>query len=189
MSNTNLRSFVGLPISEPLSSELESLAAELSALDVNRMTWVPSDNYHITLLFLDTQSPQWLEQFALEIDQQLELEPIEITLSHLMPFPESSPKLLAAMIEENAQLTKLHQDLKRIALNLGVQVERRRFKPHITLARKFPKTGQHLMLPTLEKTTMVASEMFIYESRLRQTGAEYYPLYGFGTEFDDAYEA
>jgi 2'-5' RNA ligase len=188
MSNNSLRAFVGLPIFEPLQSELESVSAHLASMDTNKMSWVPHDNYHITMLFLEEQSPEWLEEFALAIDEQLVFEPIKISTTHLMPFPEASPKLLAAMIENSSELEQLHQDLKRIAKSLGFLAEKRRFKPHITLARKFPKSGKHLFLPTLKKVSMEASELVIYESQLHQTGARYFPLYGFGPEVFDAIE-
>lgn len=185
MTNSNLRAFVGLPVVDPMLKELDSLASQLAGLDGNRMSWVPRENYHITLLFLDEQSPQWLEEFAEAIDEEISFEPLEISLSRITPFPEGSPKLLVAMVDKNEQLLDLHHDLKRLARQLGFQPEKRRFKPHITLARKFPRFGQHLMPPAVNKVSMYASEMVIYESQLRQSGARYYPLYGFGSQEED----
>jgi len=55
----------------------------------------------------------------------------------------------------------------------------RRFRPHITLARKFPRSGQ-LMIPSVANVVGdIATELVIYESKLSASGAEYYPIFEF----------
>ena len=189
MSHNNLRTFVGLPVSEPLLSYLSGVSASLSALDTQRLAWVPDNKYHVTLLFLGYQSPEWLDDFAQVLDEQLYFEPQQLTASQVLPFPESSPKLLAAMLEQNEGLLSLHNDIKRIAVSLGFQPEKRRFIPHITLARKFPRHGYLSIPPAIEKTSAEASELVVYESQLHPDGAQYFPLYGYAAltyeEYDD----
>lgn len=179
MSNNNMRTFVGLPIPDPLLSSLSSMASSLAAIDTNRMSWVTEQNYHLTLLFLNEQSPRWLENFAQALDEQLYFEPIELTVTHILPFPESSPKLLAAIVDGNDALLSLQNDIKRIAANLGYQAERKRFMPHITLARKFPRSGHQSIPPAIDKISAEANELVVYESQLHQDGAQYFPLYGY----------
>lgn len=179
MSNNNMRTFVGLPIPDPLLSKLSSMSSSLASIDTNRMSWVTEQNYHVTLLFLNEQSPQWLDDFAQALDEQLHFEPIEITVSHILPFPESSPKLLAAIVDSNEGLLSLHNDIKRIAASLGYQAEKRRFMPHITLARKFPRFGRHSIPVAIDKISAEATELVVYESQLHQDGAQYFPLYGY----------
>ena len=189
MSNNNLRTFVGLPVPELLLSYLSGVSSSLSALDTQRLAWVPENKYHVTLLFLGDQSPDWLDEFAQALDEQLYFEPQQLTVSQVLPFPESSPKLLAAMLEQNEALLTLHNDIKRIASSLGFQPEKRRFAPHITLARKFPRHG-HLSIPlAIEKISVEASELVVYESQLHPGGAQYFPLYGYAAltyeDYDD----
>jgi len=179
MSNNNIRSFVGLPIPDPLLSNLSSMASTLSSLDSNRMSWVIEQNYHLTLLFLGDQSPQWLDDFAQALDEQLYFEPQMLSVSKILPFPEGSPKLLAAIVDSNDSLLALHNDLKNIASKLGYQAEKRRFMPHITLARKFPRNGQLSIPPAIEKISAEGTELIVYESQLHQAGAQYFPLYGY----------
>ena len=188
MSNNNMRTFVGLPIPEPLLSNLSSMASSLSALDTNRMSWTIERNYHITLLFLNEQSPEWLDDFAQALDEQLYFEPLELSVSRILPFPESSPKLLAAMVDDNDSLLTLHNDIKRIAAKLGYQAEKRRFMPHITLARKFPRHGHQSIPPAIDKISAEATELIVYESQLHQDGAQYFPLYGYEALVYDAYD-
>lgn len=179
MSNNNLRTFVGLPVPDPLLSHLSGMASSLSALDTQRMSWVTENKYHVTLLFLGEQSPEWLDNFAQALDEQLYFEPQTLSVSRISPFPESSPKLLAAMIDQNDALLTLHNDIKRIAASLGFQAEKRRFVPHVTLARKFPRHGHLSVPPAVEKISTDANELVVYESQLHPDGARYFPLYGY----------
>ena len=189
MSNNNLRAFVGLPIPDPLISHLSGMASSLAALDVNRMSWVVENNYHVTLLFLDEQSPEWLNDFAQALDEQLYFEPQTLSVSRILPFPESSPKHLAAMLDHSESLLTLHNDIKRIAANLGYQADKRRFMPHITLARKFPRNGQLIIPPAIDRITAEATELMVYESQLHQNGAQYFPLYGYAAlTYDEYYD-
>ena len=183
-----MRAFVGLPIPDPLLSNLSAMASSLAALDTNRMSWVVEQNYHLTLLFLDEQSPQWLDDFAQALDEQLYFEPQELAVSRILPFPESSPKHLAAMVDHNGSLLALHNDIKRIAASLGFQAEKRKFMPHITLARKFPRNGHQSIPPAIDKIVVEANELVVYESQLHQDGARYFPLYGYEALTYDDYQ-
>jgi len=162
MSNNRLRSFVGLPIVNPVLGYLDSLASQLAAIDGNKMSWVPRENYHVTLLFLGEQTQQWLDDFANAVEEEIEFDSVEVNVSSVMPFPERSPKLFAAIIDESEALLDLHNDLKRIAKKLGYQPEKRRFKPHITLARNFMRSGKHLIPPRIDKMDILLSEFIIY---------------------------
>ncbi|MGH1428098.1 MAG: RNA 2',3'-cyclic phosphodiesterase [Arenicella sp.] len=188
MSNNNIRTFVGLPIPEPLLNHLSIMASSLAALDANRMSWVIEKNYHLTLLFLGEQSPQWLDDFAQALDEELYFEPQELSVSRILPFPESSPRLLAAIVDDTDSLVALHHDIKRIAASLGHQAEKHRFMPHITLARKFPRHGHQSIPPAVDKISGEARELVVYESQLHQDGARYFPLYGYEAVTYDGYD-
>lgn len=169
-------------------SYLSSVSASLSALDTQNLAWIAESKYHVTLLFLADQSPEWLDDFAQALDEQLYFEPQQLTVSRISPFPENSPKLLAAMVEKNDALLALYNDVKRIANSLGFQTEKRRFVPHITLARKFPRHGQLSLPPAIEKTVVEATELVVYESQLHPNGAQYFPLYGYAALTYDDYD-
>lgn len=179
MSSSAIRAFVGLKLPEHLSSHLNELAAVLSPQDRGQMSWVAEENYHVTLLFLGEQSARWLEDLAEKMDSDVDLHAPQLSLTGVTPFPESSPKLLAAMLEPTDSLQRLHNQIKAAANALGFVPEKRRFRPHVTLARKFPRSGQ-LMIPTLSnKVYDEATQLLIYESQLSPSGAQYYPLFEF----------
>lgn len=179
MSSSTIRAFVGLRVPENLSAQMNDVSATLASQDRGQMSWVAEDNYHVTLLFLGEQTERWLEDLAELMDADIDLPVQKMRVSNIMPFPERSPKLLAAMLEPTEALSRLHQQIKLAAKKLGYVAEKRRFRPHITLARKFPSTGQ-LMIPSVEKSVEdTATELIIYESKLSASGAEYYPIFEF----------
>ena len=179
MSSSTIRSFIGLRIPESLSAQMNDVSATLASQDRGQMSWVAEDNYHVTLLFLGDQTERWLEDLAERIDAEVDLSAQKITVSNITPFPESSPKLLAAMLEPTDALSRMHRQIKQSAKTMGLVIERRRFRPHITLARKFPCSGQ-LMIPSVKNVVEdTAKELVIYESKLSASGAEYYPIFAF----------
>lgn len=179
MSSSTIRAFVGLRIPESLSAQISDMSAMLASQDRGQMSWVAEDNYHVTLLFLGEQTESWLENLAEQMDDEVDFSAQKIRIVNVTPFPESSPKLLAAMLEPKETLIRLHQQIKKSAKTLGFIAEKRRFRPHITLARKFPRRGQ-LTIPAIANTVEdMATELVIYESKLSASGAEYYPIFEF----------
>lgn len=149
----------------------------MSAVDRGRMRWVPEDNYHLTLLFVGEVSEPVLDELAEAINDRVDLIAPELSIAQVSPFPESSPKLLAALVEETAELSRLHKQIKSAAASVGLQPEKRRFRPHVTLARQYPRRGQQLIPAAVDKLQDVAEQLIIYQSHLLPDGTEYQPLY------------
>ena len=101
----------------------------------------------------------------------------------------SAPRLVHAVVEDNAALSDLHGRVLRLARGAGLAPDRRRFRPHVTLARfgrtaradpgalaRFLADHASVSLPAV-----TARSMGLYASTLRPEGAEYealafYPL-------------
>lgn len=179
LMSSMVRAFIGLSIPFYLSTQLNAVATDIAMQDRGQMTWVSEDNYHVTLLFLGDQTMRWLEDFANELDTSLELHAPELKATEIIPFPQGSPKLLAALLEPNNALLRMHKQVKYAAARLGFVPEKKRFRPHVTLARKFPYSGQ-MTIPALgPEMSDHAMNLTIFESRLSTSGAEYYPIFEF----------
>jgi len=189
MSKKHIRSFVGIPINEPMQAYLNRLVVNISSINGGNLSLIPSENYHITLLFLDSQPPEWLDEFTAIVIDEIEFNSVDIQLTGIAPFPAKSPILLAAMIEENPTITQLYGDLKRITQRLGYYPENRRFTPHITLAKDFVSTGKHIIPPQLDEneTHAFLSDFVLYESRSKLSETKYTSLHNFGFQIDDSY--
>lgn len=106
--------------------------AELNWPHIGRL--VPAQNYHLTLAFLDQTTRTQRDS----IERQLhDVEPpiFDLQLDQIGYWPDSQVLWLAPGRPPEA-LMKLAQRCARVANNAGIKVGKRRFKPHLTLARR-----------------------------------------------------
>lgn len=182
-----IRSFIALPIPHETANELGDVAAKMSYQDKSgAVRWVDQENYHITLAFLGEQEESELETLAEQLDQTLIQPEFEGIFTHLSPFPETRPKLLAAMLAKTDPVRQVYQQVISAIKSADMLYDKRKFFPHVTLGRyrhsKKPYTGTIPMNVTYECRF---EEVVLYESVLTSSGAEYEPIYRYPLdEFD-----
>ena len=174
----SIRSFIALPVSKDTANYLGDLSAKMSYQDKsNAVRWVPQENYHVTIAFLDHQEWADLENLANILDDTIIQPEFKINLSYLSPFPESRPKLLAAMVEKSNELVDLHSQVVSAIRSSGIQTDKRKFKPHITLGRyRHSKNTFSGAIANFIPREELVEEIIMYESILSSDGAEYEPL-------------
>jgi len=177
----SIRSFVALPIPDSIRFALGELASGFARQDKgNEVRWVDEANYHVTLAFLGEQSLSDLDRLADHLAESSFDKQITLQLTGLSPFPEGSPKLLAAMILEEDNLRSLHTEVMRWVRHTGMLIEKRRFKPHITLGRiRKPKKVGKVFVPQQLQMSAEVNDLVLYESILTPTGARYEPIHEF----------
>ena len=177
----NIRSFIAIPIAKQLRDELGDAAAQMAYQDKsNAVRWVDQQNYHITLAFLGDQEQPDLEALADQLDRILSSEPFSFTVSHCSPFPESRPKLIAALIDADDALTKLHRQVRSAISDCSLLVDKRRFIPHITLGRYRHSRNRFAgAIPNSLSLVDQVNEVCLYESTLNSAGAEYQVIFRF----------
>ncbi len=125
-----MRLFVALDLPDALRERLRFLAAGLPGA-----RWVPAENLHATLRFIG-EVPIWRAE---EIDAALaRLRAPSFPLSLAgVGIIERGGRLasLHAGIERSPALEHLHAKIETALQRVGLPPERRRFLPHITLAR------------------------------------------------------
>lgn len=150
---------------------------------------VPEENLHLTLAFLGDVGDEALEDLhgALE---GLRPGGIEIGITGIDLFGDrTAPRLVCALVDDSPALRDLQKQVAQAARAAGIPLERRRFRPHVTLARfgrtaradgtaleRFLSENAALMLPPER-----AMSFGLFASTLRPGGAEYealssYPL-------------
>jgi len=124
-----IRAFVAIPIPEAIRSQL---AVTQFLLPVARPT--PPENFHLTLVFLGTQSGDRLEElhFALE---QMTAPPMELQIDALGVFGGNKPRAVYASLRADPALSRLQSRIARAADMIGIPRDSRRFTPHVTLGR------------------------------------------------------
>ena len=96
--------------------------------------WVTPTDYHITLRFLGDVENPIAREFADNLSR-IELDGFEIALCGFGVFGGHDPKVLWAGIEAPPQLDALYRAHENAARAAGMRPERRKFKPHVTIAR------------------------------------------------------
>jgi 2'-5' RNA ligase len=125
-----MRLFVALALPEPLRVALASLMGGIAGA-----RWIPAQNLHLTLRFIgEVQSWQ-----AQEIDDALagvRTRGFELSVAGVGTFEQAGRVTsLWAKVERNERLAHLQQKVETALQRAGMPPERRRFAPHITLAR------------------------------------------------------
>lgn len=176
-----IRAFVALTLPHAMRYELEGMQAGLT---VGRL--VPPENYHLTLMFLGEHPRPVLEDLHLELEA-ITSEPIELALRGVDVFGGSSPRALFAAVAPTEVLKSLRAKVLRAAGDAGIEPDRRRFHPHITLSR-FSGLGDEDRLELdqyiarrleISAGPFLVSSFGLYRSTLRNGP----PVYGLMAEY------
>jgi RNA 2',3'-cyclic 3'-phosphodiesterase len=126
-----MRLFVGLE----LPRELRQRVALLSGAGIPGARWVPRENYHVTLRFIG-ETPRYLAE---EIDHALaglKAPSFALTLAGIGTFTKGGrTQSLWIGVERSEPLERLQSKIETTLQRCGLEPERRRFQPHLTLAR------------------------------------------------------
>ena len=124
-----MRAFLAIPIPEDVAGALIRLQ---SALPYGRP--VPEENLHLTLAFLEEAPEAALEDLH-EMMSGLRVGSVEIRFTGLDSFTEGARGLVFATVERSAALQALHDRIAGLCRAAGLDLPRRRFRPHVTLTR------------------------------------------------------
>lgn len=126
-----MRLFVGLE----LPWELRQRVALLANAGIPGARWVPPENYHLTLRFIG-ETPGHLAE---EIDHTLAAlaaPSFTLILTGIGTFGKGGrSQSLWVGVERSEPLERLQSKIETALQRCGLEPERRRFQPHLTLAR------------------------------------------------------
>ena len=125
-----LRLFVALWPDEATRAQLQAVA-DAWRWPPGARRYAPAD-WHVTLCFLGAVPAQRLE--ALRAALAVPWTPCTLRLTHAQCWPRGLAVLTATAVP--AALATLHRRLGRAVEALGLPVERRPLRPHVTLARR-----------------------------------------------------
>ena len=125
-----MRLFVALDLPGPLRQRLSWMAGGLPGA-----RWISPDNYHITLRFIGEMQAYQAE----EIDHALaglRVPSFQLTLSGVGVFDRNGrPASIWAGVDRTRELEHLQAKVETALQRIGLPPDRRRFVPHMTLAR------------------------------------------------------
>jgi 2'-5' RNA ligase len=168
-----MRLFVGIDLPWSLRERLAGLAGGIPGA-----RWVPSENYHVTLRFIGEVAAHQAE----EIDHALaalRARGFPLTLVGIGVFSKAGRQTtLWAGVERQPQLDLLQSKVETALQRAGLEPERRRFAPHVTLARldnaAETKLAGFVQAHNLFRTEPVPIEHFtLFSSRLGKEASVY----------------
>ena len=168
------RLFVAIDLPDWIKTELEMLCA----FGVKGVKWVTREQMHLSLSFIGEVG----EEAAMDISDTLikvRAKSFEMSLNSVGTFPsEKTPRVIWAGIDKNNELMALQKKVASQLNQIGIKLERRKYSPHITLARVKSKTpgriGEFLVQNSLYKSKPFDVTSFhLYLSTLTPKGAVY----------------
>ncbi|WP_027285175.1 RNA 2',3'-cyclic phosphodiesterase [Rubritepida flocculans] len=170
-----MRLFVALTLPEAVRDRLASLTLRIPGL-----RWVPPENYHLTLRFIGEVPAFQCEEVDLAL-AAIRARPFDLALAGLGVFEKQGRvQSLHALAERSPALSHLQAKIETALQRAGLPPERRRFTPHVTLARcegaPVEKLAAFLQAQALFRTEPVPMEHFVlFSSRLGKEQAVYTP--------------
>jgi 2'-5' RNA ligase len=186
---TMLRTFIAVnPPPEILKKVARISKYFQSQTPAEGLKWSGIENYHLTLKFLGDVSEKDLPQIKAILAEAAETQPaFEMTLEGLMFFPNvKKPNAVLLGVPGGKPLAALHQQLDTGLQAAGVPSDKRRFTPHLTLARirrSVSRDGAAKIGETLSQFKVDAlgpfkiNEVHLYQSELTPKGSIYTTLF------------
>jgi 2'-5' RNA ligase len=169
------RLFVALSLPPLLKSQLSALAGGIPGA-----RWVPPENYHLTLRFIG-EVESWRADEMDEALAGIRAPRFELALRGLGTFEKAGRiQALWVGVERSEALAHLQSKVETALQRVGLEPERRRFAPHVTLARtdKAPpeKLIAFVQAHNLFRAPAVPVEHFtLFSSRLGKDQPVYVP--------------
>ena len=176
------RLFIALELPEDVSAALDRLCEGLPG-----MRWAEADQFHLTLRFIGEVGQGLFYEIG-EALARVSHPPFELALKGLGQFPpRGAPHTLWVGVEDPGNgLTSLRRRIERVLDDAGVDPERRKFTPHVTLGRfrsppPEPRLASYLFSRNLFRTQRFPVSSFgLYASQLRPEG----PLHTLEADYD-----
>lgn len=177
-----MRLFVALDLPDEVRNAIGETVALLKRAR-REARWVRPEGMHITLKFIghavadgDTQK---LEALRTALASVRVNGRVEMRIRGLGFFPNARrPRVIWCGVEASENLAELAAGVERVLEPLGIPAEKRKFTPHLTLARlkdggapALAKASEELKLR--EFGSAHETEFHLFQSFLKPSGAEY----------------
>lgn len=168
------RLFIAIDLPGAVKRSLEPLFQGLG--DVR---WLTEDQLHLTLRFVG-ELDNGRANDIVDALSQVPGVPFELRLKGMGHFPpRGEPRVIWIGIERQPALTALKRRIDRALQQAGVQKDKQRYKPHVTIARlrRLPSQAglaTYLMRHSLyQSSSFIVSGFALYSSWLDPEGADY----------------
>jgi 2'-5' RNA ligase len=184
-----IRAFIAIDLSSEIHEKLEIISSKLKKrISSLPARWVPTRNIHLTVKFLGDVSTSNLELLKrlLQVESG-KFSPFDISIGELGAYPTiHRPRVIWIGTKVPQVLIDFHRSIENETARLGYTREKRKYSPHLTLARvsRNANSNQVAKIGTLLGECKVGfigavriKKVHLYRSDLKPGGAEYTKLY------------
>lgn len=175
--NKTFRAFIGIPISPAIQNKIRSLIHPLKQIDeLKKLRWQKSENWHITLLFLGALDKEKYKKLITEIKPIMRnFNPFLLRFSTLKLFPNTKkPIALVLQPKQDIELKNLAEKLNKAAKKVGFEIEKRSFKPHLTIAKIDRNVKPKFITPIpTDDLQFTVDHFHLYKSEPSEAGSKY----------------
>lgn len=130
-----MRLFIGIDIEKNWKEECENIQRDI-ILHSKKTRTTDTDNMHITLKFLgDVDDNKFLEISKIFKEMPLNIKNMELELSDVNSFKKINTETVWVGMYENRKIYSLKKILEENFEKIGFKREKRRYIPHITIAK------------------------------------------------------
>ncbi len=189
MKKNSLRLFIAVDLPDIIKDKIEAITKPfLNKINCKK---VKKENFHLTLKFLGNIDINLIEKIE-NIMDSIEKEEIRFYFklqdSGYFPYNRYPSVLWISLKDEMNNILKINEYLEnKIEETFGIKKEKRRFVPHITIAR-IRKSNEKILykvedfLPKINKELQrieifEVKKIILFKSELKKEGAIYTPLY------------
>jgi len=136
-ADESIRAFLAVELDDGVRTAIAELVQRLRR-DPPGVSWTRPENIHLTLRFLGNVSATFIEDYAARLrPAALRLSPFTAQIGDVGAFPNARrPSVIwVGMSFADDALRQFQQEAERLARDLGLVPETRRFVPHITIGR------------------------------------------------------
>jgi 2'-5' RNA ligase len=178
-----VRLFVALDLPETVRRSLAE-TIEMLKSKCREARWVRPESMHLTLKFIGHAvadgDAQKLGDVRAALSTVRSPDPVELQFRGVGFFPNARrPRVVWCGIKASPNLAQIATEVDRVLEPLGIPREKRDFVPHLTLARIEPPRRVDALARAAEELesfdfgSVRESEFYLFESKLKPSGAEY----------------
>jgi 2'-5' RNA ligase len=175
-----MRIFIGIKLDDRVHEEIESFLKPFKKIS-SPLRWVKPANVHLTLKFIGEVSEEKYSQIERGLGEvEFDTGPVALQLSGCGKFGRGdSLDIFWIGLVPSAPLTEIFNKIETTLAKIGIEKERRPFKPHLTVGRNKKTFNFKSFSGLMEENSyrpvsqFTVSSFQVFKSQLRPEGPIY----------------